>query len=146
MTSTIYKQGNDLCAYQLPHQRGGDLKIQRQLNNRKDLSFEDLVPKSTILDMNGYWTRKIAWTRDDYFLFSSVFIYKNNQTEILKKNRNRFQPTGFSSVQFSSVWFFMEKTKTKISNAMSLKYVLNHNTISINNQDIYKKLTIWIGF
>lgn len=141
MTSTIYKQGNDLCAYQLPHQRGGDLKIQRQLNNRKDLSFEDLVPKSTILDTNGYWTRKIVWTRGDHFRFSSVFIYKNNQTEILKKNRNR--PV---SVRFGSVQFFMEKTKTKISNAMLLKYVLNHNTISKNNQDIYKKLTIWIGF
>jgi hypothetical protein len=36
--------------------------------------------------------------------FGSVFIKKSNQTEIFffkKKNRNRFKPTGFSSVRFS---------------------------------------------
>ena len=35
-----------------------------------------------------------------YFRFGSVFIKKNNQIKILKKNQNRFKPTGFCSVQF----------------------------------------------
>lgn len=96
--------------------------------------------------MNGYWTRKIAWTRDGHFRFGSVFIYKNNQTEILKKNKKKPKPIPTDRFRFGSFCQKPEKTKTKISNAMSLKYVLNHNTISKNNQDIYKKLTIWIGF
>jgi hypothetical protein len=39
----------------------------------------------------------------NYFLFGSVFIKKNNQTEFKKKtksNRNRFKPTGFSLARF----------------------------------------------
>jgi len=50
-------------------------------------------------------------SRDDHFRFSLVFIKKNNQTEIKKKpkpNQNRFKPTGFGLVRFSSV--FREKT------------------------------------
>ena len=38
--------------------------------------------------------------RGDYFQFGSVFIKNNNQTEIKKKNQNRFKPTGFGSVRF----------------------------------------------
>jgi len=47
--------------------------------------------------------------RGDYFWFGSVFIKKNNQTEIFfwKKNRNRVKPTGFGSVRFG---FFRAKT------------------------------------
>lgn len=98
--------------------------------------------------MNGYWTRKIAWTRGGHFQFGSVFIYKNNQTEILKKNKKKTETDSNRPVLVRFGFFCQkpEKTKTKISNAVSLKYVLNHNTISKNNQDIYKKLTIWIGF
>jgi len=49
-------------------------------------------------------TLSLVTSRDDYFLFGSVFIKKNNQTEFFKKkpkpNRNRFKPTGFGSVRF----------------------------------------------
>jgi hypothetical protein len=39
--------------------------------------------------------------RGDYFRFGSVFIKKNNQTKFfLKKNRNQFKLTGFSSIRF----------------------------------------------
>jgi hypothetical protein len=34
--------------------------------------------------------------RGDYFRFGSYL--KNNPTEIKKKNRNRFKPTGFGSI------------------------------------------------
>jgi hypothetical protein len=50
--------------------------------------------------------------KSNFFRFGSVFIKKNNQTEIFfKKNRNQFKPTGFGSVQFLGqkpvfpVWF-----------------------------------------
>jgi hypothetical protein len=40
-------------------------------------------------------------SRGDYFRFGSVFIKKNNQTEIFfEKKRNRVKPTGFGSVRF----------------------------------------------
>jgi hypothetical protein len=47
----------------------------------------------------------MAPCRGVHFQFGSVFIKKNNQTEIfflkkLKPNRNRFKPTGFGSVRF----------------------------------------------
>jgi hypothetical protein len=53
--------------------------------------------------------------RGDHFRFGSVFIKKNNQTEIFflkkkpKPNRNRVKPTGFNlvSVRFG---FFRQKT------------------------------------
>ena len=50
-------------------------------------------------------TKKITvvkrMSRGDHFQFGLIFIKKNNQTEIKKKeNRNRFKPTSFSSVRF----------------------------------------------
>jgi len=57
----------------------------------------------------------MIYFRGNYFWFGSVFIKKNNQTEIFfKKNRNQFKPTGFGSVfwtktgsnQFCSVFWF----------------------------------------
>jgi hypothetical protein len=51
--------------------------------------------------------------RSDHFRFSSIFIKKDNQTEIFffkkkpKPNRNRVKPTGFGSVRFG---FFRAKT------------------------------------
>jgi len=48
-------------------------------------------------------TLSLVTSRDDYFLFGSVFIKKNNQIEFKKKpkpNRNRFTPTGFGLVRF----------------------------------------------
>jgi len=51
--------------------------------------------------------------RGDHFQFGSVFIKKNNQTGYLKKNQNRFKPTGLGSlileqksVQTGLAWFF----------------------------------------
>jgi hypothetical protein len=45
-------------------------------------------------------------SRADYFRFGLVFIKKNLiKPNFKKKNRNRFKPTGFSSV-----WFFRTKT------------------------------------
>jgi hypothetical protein len=38
--------------------------------------------------------------RGNHFWFGLVFIKKNNQTEIKKKYRNRFKPTGFGLVRF----------------------------------------------
>jgi hypothetical protein len=37
-------------------------------------------------------------SRGDYFWFGSIFIYKNNQIDLKKKNWNQFKPTGFDSV------------------------------------------------
>jgi len=34
------------------------------------------------------------------FIFGSVLLKKSNQTDLKKKNRNRFKPTGFSYVRF----------------------------------------------
>jgi hypothetical protein len=45
-------------------------------------------------------------SRGEHFRFGSVFIKKNNQTEIFflkkkpKPNRNRVKPTGFGSIRF----------------------------------------------
>jgi hypothetical protein len=77
---------------------------------------------------------KIAY-RSDHFLFSSVFTYSNNQTEILKKkkNQNQFQPTSFGLV-----WFFMSKTKKTyivylgfflLSNGLSDRLVIDVNIV-----------------
>jgi hypothetical protein len=37
-------------------------------------------------------------SRGDYFLFGSIFIYKNNQIDLKKTNWNQFKLTGFDSV------------------------------------------------
>jgi len=72
-------------------------------------------------------------TRGDHFWFGSVFIYKNNQTEILCNTKNQIktesksvqteqfrfdyfilktetQPTDFGSVQFGLVILYFKKT------------------------------------
>jgi len=60
---------------------------------------------TSLLRCNGSTTNMVVG-RGDHFRFGSVFIKKNNQTEIffLKKkpnpNRNRVKPTSFGSVRF----------------------------------------------
>jgi hypothetical protein len=58
--------------------------------------------------------------KGDHFRFSSVFTYKNNQTEILKEkkpkpNRIGFQPTGFGSVFYvknqKNIFFLTSKSQ-----------------------------------
>jgi len=44
--------------------------------------------------------------RSDYFRFGSVFIKKNNQTEIKKKTK----PVQTGQFRFGSIWFFKTKT------------------------------------
>jgi hypothetical protein len=72
---------------------------------KKELKLEKAGQRSTM---------KLAG-KGDHFRFSSVFTYKNNQTEILKEkkpkpNRIGFQPTGFGSVFYvknrKNIFFF----------------------------------------
>jgi hypothetical protein len=83
-------------------------------------------------------------------IYSSVrfLSIKTTKPKFWKKTKKKTETDSNRPVLVRFGFFCQkpEKTKTKISNAVSLKYVLNHNTISKNNQDIYKKLTIWIGF
>jgi len=78
------------------------------------LSFVVLQNRSSNMWLLGHYGGTIIDTnRCDHFQFGSVFIKKNNQTEIFfKKNWNRTETRSNRpiSVLFGSVRFFREKT------------------------------------
>jgi hypothetical protein len=63
------------------------------------------------LNSKGLLLRTL-WSRDDHFWFGSVFIKKNNQTEIIffeKKNRTEPKPGQTDRFRFGSVRFLGQK-------------------------------------
>jgi len=61
--------------------------------------------------------------RGDDFWFSSVFTYKNNQTEILYNTKNKIK-TESKSVQTEQFWFdyFILKTETQPTDFGSVQF------------------------
>jgi len=75
--------------------------------------------------------RDVVVTRDDYFRFG-FYLQKQPNQNFEKKIETEPKPVQTNRFWFGSVFYEKnpKKQKPKISNAISLKYILNHNTIS----------------